>query len=54
MQETDHKKKRKRKKEKGGDKMIAIGSDHGGFELKTKVIAHLKEQGMECRDFGTR
>ena len=33
--------------------MIAIGSDHGGFELKTKVIAHLKEQGMECRDFGT-
>ena len=33
--------------------MIAIGSDHGGFELKTKVIAHLKEQGMECKDFGT-
>ena len=33
--------------------MIAIGSDHGGFELKAKVIAHLKEQGIECRDFGT-
>lgn len=33
--------------------MIAIGSDHGGFELKTKVIAHLQEKGVECRDFGT-
>ena len=33
--------------------MIAIGSDHGGFELKQKVIAHLKEQGREVKDFGT-
>ena len=33
--------------------MIAIGSDHGGFELKTKVIGHLKEKGIECKDFGT-
>ena len=32
--------------------MIAIGSDHGGFDLKQKVIAHLKERGMECRDYG--
>ncbi len=32
--------------------MIAIGSDHGGFELKQKVIAHLKEQGKEVKDFG--
>jgi ribose 5-phosphate isomerase B len=32
--------------------MIAIGSDHGGFDLKEKVIAHLKEQGIECKDFG--
>lgn len=32
--------------------MIAIGSDHGGYDLKMQVIAHLKEQGMECRDFG--
>lgn len=32
--------------------MIAIGSDHGGFDLKEVVIAHLKEQGIECRDFG--
>lgn len=32
--------------------MIAIGSDHGGFDLKEKVIAHLKEQGMEVKDCG--
>ena len=32
--------------------MIAIGSDHGGFDLKEKVIAHLKEQGVECKDLG--
>lgn len=30
--------------------MIAIGSDHGGFDLKEVVIAHLKEQGIECKD----
>ncbi len=33
--------------------MIAIGSDHGGFELKGHIIAHLKEQGIEVKDFGT-
>ena len=33
--------------------MIAIGSDHGGFELKTHVIKYLKEQGIELYDFGT-
>ena len=32
--------------------MIAIGSDHGGFELKTHVIKYLKEQGIELFDFG--
>lgn len=32
--------------------MIAIGSDHGGFDLKEKVIAHLKDQGIECKDYG--
>lgn len=32
--------------------MLAIGSDHGGFELKTHVIRHLKEKGIEMRDFG--
>lgn len=32
--------------------MIAIGSDHGGYELKQKVIAHLEERGLACKDFG--
>ena len=27
--------------------MIAIGSDHGGFDLKEAVIAHLKEKGYD-------
>ncbi len=33
--------------------MIAIGSDHGGFNLKTSIIDHLKEKGMQIKDFGT-
>lgn len=33
--------------------MIAIGSDHGGFELKQAIIKHLEKRGIECRDFGT-
>lgn len=32
---------------------IAIGSDHAGFDLKTDIIALLKEMGFECIDFGT-
>ena len=32
--------------------MIAIGSDHGGFDLKEAVIAHLKERGIEYKDYG--
>lgn len=31
---------------------IAIGSDHGGFDLKEIVIAHLKELGHEVDDKG--
>ena len=33
--------------------MIAIGSDHGGFELKQEIAAHLTRRGLACRDFGT-
>lgn len=33
--------------------MIAIGSDHGGFELKKEIMAHLDERGLEYKDFGT-
>ena len=33
--------------------MIAIASDHGGFDLKQKVMAHLREKGYEVKDYGT-
>lgn len=33
--------------------MIALGSDHGGFELKQEVIKHLQERNIEYKDFGT-
>ena len=33
--------------------MIAIGSDHGGFELEVKLMEHLGERGLEYKDFGT-
>lgn len=32
---------------------IAIGSDHGGFLLKEKIITHLKSNGFDVTDFGT-
>lgn len=32
--------------------MIAIGSDHGGYELKLAVIRHLQERGFEVKDYG--
>lgn len=32
--------------------MLAIGSDHGGFELKEHIINYLKSKGIECKDFG--
>lgn len=32
--------------------MIALGSDHGGYDLKMAVIAHLEERGIEYKDFG--
>ncbi len=33
--------------------MIAIGSDHVGFEYKQKIIEHLAGKGYEVKDFGT-
>ena len=33
--------------------MIAIGSDHGGFELKEAVKRHLEKRGIEYKDCGT-
>ena len=32
---------------------IAIASDHGGFDLKNKIIEYLKSKGYVVEDFGT-
>ena len=32
--------------------MIALGCDHGGFELKQEIIAYLKARKIEYKDFG--
>lgn len=32
--------------------VVSVASDHAGFELKQKVIAHLKEMGMEVIEGG--
>jgi len=33
--------------------MIALGSDHAGYDLKQVVMAHLKERGLAYKDYGT-
>jgi len=35
------------------DLKIAIGCDHGGLNLKNKIIENLKAEGYEVKDFGT-
>lgn len=32
---------------------VAIGADHGGFELKQRLATHLRDQGVEVVDCGT-
>ena len=32
--------------------MIALGSDHAGFELKQAIIKHLEERNIEYKDYG--
>lgn len=32
---------------------IAIGCDHGGYELKGEIISFLETNGYELKDFGT-
>ena len=31
---------------------IIIGSDHGGFNLKTSIVKHLEDRGVEVVDLG--
>ena len=33
--------------------MIAVGSDHGGLELKQAICKFLQDRGLEFSDFGT-
>jgi deoxyribose-phosphate aldolase len=39
--------------ENTASRRIAIGADHGGFELKEKIKAHLQSQGYPVHDCGT-
>ena len=32
--------------------MIALGCDHGGYELKKEIIAYLESKKIEYKDFG--
>ncbi len=34
--------------------MTAIGSDHGGFELKQAIMKHLEQRGIEYKDIEER
>jgi len=34
-------------------KRIALGADHGGFELKASLAGHLRQAGYEVEDLGT-
>ena len=33
--------------------MIALGSDHGGYELKQEIKQYLEDQKLEYKDFGS-
>ncbi len=33
--------------------MLVIGSDHGGYELKSAILKMLSDRGIDCTDFGT-
>ena len=36
-----------------GQQTVAIGADHGGFEMKESIKQHLKEKGWTVVDYGT-
>jgi ribose 5-phosphate isomerase B len=31
---------------------IALGCDHGGYNLKQAILEHLEKKGIEYKDFG--
>lgn len=35
------------------DKIVVIGSDHGGYKLKEYLIKKLSERGYKLKDYGT-
>jgi len=38
--------------ERGVCEMIAIGCDHGGYELKLEIMKYLDSKGLEYKDYG--
>ena len=36
----------------GGNQMIALGCDHGGYELKQEIIKYLEDKKIPYKDFG--
>ncbi len=44
---------RKRSARRGKQRIIALGADHGGFEMKEQLQQWLSELGYQQRDFGT-
>ena len=45
--------RRKSRRGSGATRMIAVGSDHGGFKMKEDLMALLNELGHQVHDFGT-
>ena len=33
--------------------MIAVASDHAGYDLKKEIMKHLDEKGIQYKDYGT-
>lgn len=32
---------------------LIIGADHNGFEMKDRIVAHLRQNGVDVKDLGT-
>jgi ribose 5-phosphate isomerase B len=41
------------RRQRRGIRRIAVGADHGGFELKAALVALLRSKGLEVADLGT-